>query len=437
MSELRRLPYSTDAEEAVLGCIINNIDKLLFVGDVLDIEDFYWEKNKLIFKIIKKLYEKNINVDLITLLEEIKASGDVEVCGGISYITKLSVDGAFNNNINDYIRIIKDKANRRKLINVGKEIVLKSYEECEVNEVINEAEDLLHKISNNKNLENIEPVKVVLKEALNKIKETCTLEDDILGNSTGFLEIDETISGLQKGDFIVIAARPSMGKTAFALNIGQYASKKASVLIFSIEMTKKQLMERLLSSKCLIQFNNIKNGNLNDEEISKLVLSTNDLENRKVFIDDKTTNLLEMKAKCRYLKIKEGLDIVIIDYLQLVEGMEKSYSREQEIAKISRELKKLAKNLDVTVIALSQLSRAAEQRNDHRPILSDLRESGSIEQDADIIMMLYRDEYYNKNSKDKNIAEIIIGKNRNGEVRTVKLGWIGKYQRFAPLVRRS
>ncbi|MBD7912019.1 replicative DNA helicase [Clostridium cibarium] len=437
MSELRKLPYSTDAEEAVLGCIINNIDKLLFVGDVLDIEDFYWEKNKLIFKIIKKLYEKNINVDLITLLEEIKASGDVEVCGGISYITKLSVDGAFNNNINDYIRIIKDKANRRKLINVGKEIVLKSYEECEVNEVINEAEDLLHKISNNKNLENIEPVKVVLKEALNKIKETCTLEDDILGNSTGFLEIDETISGLQKGDFIVIAARPSMGKTAFALNIGQYASKKASVLIFSIEMTKKQLMERLLSSKCLIQFNNIKNGNLNDEEISKLVLSTNDLENRKVFIDDKTTNLLEMKAKCRYLKIKEGLDIVIIDYLQLVEGMEKSYSREQEIAKISRELKKLAKNLDVTVIVLSQLSRAAEQRNDHRPILSDLRESGSIEQDADIIMMLYRDEYYNKNSKDKNIAEIIIGKNRNGEVRTVKLGWIGKYQRFAPLVRRS
>jgi replicative DNA helicase len=437
MEQLKRMPYSTEAEEGILGCIINNIDKLQYVEDMLNVEDFYWDKNKYLFKIIKRLSQKNINVDLITVLEEIKTSKEIEACGGISYITKLSVEGVFSNNIFDYIRIIKEKSDRRKLIRVGRDIVSKSYEENEVNDVIDEAEDLLYKISSNENLENITPIGLVLEEALIKIRENCDSGGGILGNTTGFLEIDKTLSGLQRGDFIVIAARPSMGKTAFALNIGQYASKTASVAIFSLEMARKQLMERLLAAKCLIKLNDIKNGNLKEEELSKLLESTKDLVNRKAFIDDKSTSLSEIKAKCRHLKIKKGLDVVIIDYLQLIEGTENSYSREQEIAKISRELKKLAKKLDITVVALSQLSRATEQRSDHRPILSDLRESGSIEQDADIIMMLYRDEYYKRDSEDKNIAEVIVSKNRNGEVKTIKLGWIGEYQRFAPLIRRN
>lgn len=437
MDELRKIPYSTEAEEGLLGYIINNMDKLKYVEDALEIEDFYWEKNKNIFQIIKRLNQKNINVDLITVLEEIKVSGNIDDCGGISYITKLSIDGAFASNINDYVKIIKENSDRRKLISVGREIVAKCYENTEVNKVISDTEDSLYKISSGIDLENMEPIGVVLKEALDKIRENCNSGGSILGNTTGFIEIDKALSGLQKGELIVIAARPSMGKTAFALNIGQYASKEASVAIFSLEMSRKQLMERMLSSKCLIKLNDIKNGSLNEEELLKIKASTKDLGNRKVFIDDRATSISEIKAKCRYLKIKKGLDVVIIDYLQLIEGLEKSYSREQEIAKISRELKKLAKKLDITVIALSQLSRATEQRNDHRPILSDLRESGSIEQDADIIMMLYREEYYNKSSNDKNIAEVIIGKNRNGEVKTVKLGWVGEYQRFAPLVRRN
>lgn len=437
MNDTRQLPHSIEAEQAALGCIINYKSQLALAEDVLKDDDFYWDKHKRIFSTIKALSRKDMNIDLITLLNELKVSDSIDKCGGASYITELATNTVFSSNVESYVKIIKDKSDRRNLIRAGRELISKSYEESEVESIISTVEDKIYKVINSKESEDILDMGQSVEKVLTRIENNYCNGGKILGNTTGFKEIDNTISGLQKGDFIIVAARPSMGKTAFALNIGQHASKGASVGIFSLEMTTEQLMERLISSRSLVEFGKIKTGKLDEAEFRKITDAANVLAKRKIFIDDKSTNLSDIKAKCRNLKIKEGLDVVIIDYLQLIEISDKTNSREQEIAKISRELKKLAKKLEITIVALSQLSRAPEQRTDHKPILSDLRESGSIEQDADVIFMLYRDEYYNKESEEKNIAEVIINKNRNGETKTIKLGWIGQYQRFATLDREN
>lgn len=437
MNDTRQLPHSIEAEQAALGCIINYKSQLALAEDVLKDDDFYWDKHKRIFSTIKTLSRKDMNIDLITLLNELKVSDSIDKCGGVSYITELATNTVFSSNVESYVKIIKDKSDRRNLIRAGRELISKSYEESEVESIISTVEDKIYKVINSKESEDILDMGQSVEKVLTRIENNYCNGGKILGNTTGFKEIDNTISGLQKGDFIIVAARPSMGKTAFALNIGQHASKGASVGIFSLEMTTEQLMERLISSRSLVEFGKIKTGKLDEAEFRKITDAANVLAKRKIFIDDKSTNLSDIKAKCRNLKIKEGLDVVIIDYLQLIEISDKTNSREQEIAKISRELKKLAKKLEITIVALSQLSRAPEQRTDHKPILSDLRESGSIEQDADVIFMLYRDEYYNKESEEKNIAELIINKNRNGETKTIKLGWIGQYQRFATLDREN
>ena len=435
MNDTRQLPHSIEAEQAALGCIINYKSQLALAEDVLKDDDFYWDKHKRIFSTIKALSKKDMNIDLITLLNELKVSDSIDKCGGVSYITDLATNTVFSSNVESYVKIIKDKSDRRNLIRAGRELISKSYEEDEVESIVSTVEDKIYKVINSKESEDIIDMGQSVEKVLTRIENNYCNGGKILGNTTGFKEIDNTISGLQKGDFIIVAARPSMGKTAFALNIGQHASKGASVGIFSLEMTTEQLMERLISSRSLVEFGKIKTGKLDEAEFRKITDAANVLAKRKIFIDDKSTNLSDIKAKCRNLKVKEGLDVVIIDYLQLIEISDKTNSREQEIAKISRELKKLAKKLEITIVALSQLSRAPEQRTDHRPVLSDLRESGSIEQDADVIFMLYRDEYYNKESEEKNIAELIINKNRNGETKTIKLGWIGQYQRFATLDR--
>ena len=435
MNDTRQLPHSIEAEQAALGCIINYKNQLALAEDVLKDDDFYWDKHKRIFSTIKALSRKDMNIDLITLLNELKVSDSIDKCGGVSYITEIATNTVFSSNVESYVKIIKDKSDRRNLIRAGRELISKSYEESEVESIISTVEDKIYKVINSKESEDILDMGQSVEKVLTRIENNYCNGGKILGNTTGFKEIDNTISGLQKGDFIIVAARPSMGKTAFALNIGQHASKGASVGIFSLEMTTEQLMERLISSRSLVEFGKIKTGKLDEAEFRKITDAANVLAKRKIFIDDKSTNLSDIKAKCRNLKIKEGLDVVIIDYLQLIEISDKTNSREQEIAKISRELKKLAKKLEITIVALSQLSRAPEQRTDHKPILSDLRESGSIEQDADVIFMLYRDEYYNKESEEKNIAELIINKNRNGETKTIKLGWIAQYQRFATLDR--
>lgn len=437
MNDTRQLPYSIEAEQAALGCIISYKSQLALAEDVLKDDDFYWDKHKRIFSTIKALSRKDMNIDLITLLNELKVSDSIDKCGGVSYITELATNTVFSSNVESYVKIIKDKSDRRNLIRAGRELISKSYEESEVESIISTVEDKIYKVINSKESEDILDMGQSVEKVLTRIENNYCNGGKILGNTTGFKEIDNTISGLQKGDFIIVAARPSMGKTAFALNIGQHASKGASVGIFSLEMTTEQLMERLISSRSLVEFGKIKTGKLDEAEFRKITDAANVLAKRKIFIDDKSTNLSDIKAKCRNLKVKEGLDVVIIDYLQLIEISDKTNSREQEIAKISRELKKLAKKLEITIVALSQLSRAPEQRTDHRPVLSDLRESGSIEQDADVIFMLYRDEYYNKESEERNIAELIINKNRNGETKTIKLGWIGQYQRFVTLDREN
>lgn len=333
--------------------------------------------------------------------------------------------------LKNYIKIIKEKSARRKLILAGQKLIQSGFE-ADIDTTIEETENKLFDILSSKS-NDIVSVQEAVEMSFSTLEERYKVKGKLRGLSTGFHEIDKLSSGLRKTDFIVIAARPSMGKTAFALNIGQAASKFGSVAIFSIEMAREQLMDRFLSARCLIDFNKITDGDLSDNQWGKILNEAALLKKRKLFIDDKARMLNDIKAKCRKLKMQQGLDVVIIDYLQLIRTNKKTSSREQEVSYISQELKALAKELDITVIALAQLSRAPEQRLDHRPILSDLRESGSIEQDADIIHFLYRDEYYNKETEDRNIAEVITAKNRNGITKTTKLAWIGQYQRFGTL----
>ena len=426
------MPQNIEVEINLLGCLINDSKKIEDISYILDVTDFYLDKHKAIYKAILDLNSKE-TVDLVTLTNYINSKNIIQQCGGISYLSELAITAFHSVNIMEYANIIKDKAKRRILINASRKMIEKSYSDEELENIIEGIEDDLV-IAASKNKDD-EPVAIsdAISNALINIESNFIKGGKLQGVTTGFKEIDKVISGLKKGDFIILAARPSMGKTAFALNIGQCASKEGSVGIFSLEMSQQQLMNRLISARALVELGNIQNGTLKEEEFEKIALAANDLASRKIFIDDKSMSITQIESKCKRLKRKNGLDVVIIDYLQLIEGTEKNIQREQEVAKISRKLKKLAMSLDITIIALSQLSRAPEQRADHRPMLSDLRESGAIEQDADIIIFLYREEYYNKESEDKNIAEVILGKNRNGEVKTIKLGWVGKYQRFSTL----
>lgn len=427
----RILPSSIDAEQAVLGCIINNSDKLIDI-DFLVTEDFYISKHKRIYEVVKSLFNRKIGIDLVTVLEEIRKRNILDECGGVTYISELATSYLASANITSYADIVKEKANRRKLIKTSKLLLESAYDE-DIKDIIDKTENTLYEITINQNTSDVVTIDKAVEQSIIALEKRFKNGGSLIGLSTGFIDLDRMTNGLIKKDFIIIAGRPSMGKTAFALNLGLAASMEASVAIFSLEMSKEQLTDRLLSAKCLTDFSKIMTGKLEDKEFEKIVVGANELMSRKLAIDDTTTLLNDIKAKCRKLKIQNGLDLVIIDYLQLIRTTLKTTSREQEVSHISRELKALAKELDITMIALSQLSRAPEQRADHRPILSDLRESGSIEQDADVIHFLYRDEYYNKETEDKNIAEVITAKNRNGQTTTTKLAWLGKYQRFGSL----
>lgn len=427
----RELPKSVETEQTLLGCVLNDISKFIEIDDLLDESDFYVNRHKKIYRAIKELINKGDQVDLITLIEYLKTKKELMECGGASYLTELSTSAINYSNAINYVNIIKEKAKRRILIKAGQNLMAKGFD-TDVNSLVEETENKLFEVMNS-NKRDIISIQDAMEKTFISLEERFKNKDSLKGISTGFTEIDELSSGLNRSDFIVIAARPSMGKTAFALNIGQAASQFGSVAVFSIEMSTDQLMDRLLAARCLIDYGDIKKGNLNDDEFNKIIQESVVLNNRKMFIDEDSRLINDIKAKCRKLKIQKGLDVVIIDYLQLITTTQKINSREQEVSYISKELKALAKELNITVIALSQLSRAPEQRADHRPILSDLRESGSIEQDADIIHFLYRDEYYNKETEDKNIAEVITAKNRNGVTRTTKLVWLGQYQRFGSL----
>lgn len=432
-------PNSLEAEQSVLGSMMLDKDAIVTVTEMLKSDDFYKETNAEIHEAIIALYDRNEPVDLITLMEELKKRDTLERIGGISYLTSLSDAISTTANIKYYCSIVEEKAILRRLIKASNEILADGYnDDREINSIIDSAEKRIFEITQRRSHEGFHPIKNILFEQLEKIQELAENKGMITGVPTGFADLDRKTNGLQRSSLILVAARPSMGKTAFSINVAQNSALKygSSVAIFSLEMSKGQLVQRMISSEAHIELGKIINGNLEENEWPKMIEAMGPLSKSKVFIDDTPAiSLHEMKAKCRRLKMEKGLDIVLIDYIQLMSGDGKTENRQQEISTISRGLKEMARELDCVVLALSQLSRAPELRADHRPIMSDLRESGAIEQDADVVMMLYRDEYYNPDSEKKNIGEIIITKQRNGPTGTVELVWMGQFTKFLNMER--
>lgn len=427
-------PHSLEAEQSVLGAMILDKDAIISATEILRAEDFYKEANGEIYEAILEIYNRNEPVDLITLSEELKKRDTLEAVGGVGYLTDLSDGVSTTANIKSYCEIVEEKSLLRRLIKASNEIISEGYrDDKEIESIIDLAEKRIFEITQRKSHEGFTPMKTALMETLSRIEEMSKSGGGITGIPTGFVDLDNKTSGLQKANLILVAARPSMGKTAFSVNVAQNSAMKggATVAIFSLEMSKGQLVQRMLSAEAHIEIQKVIAGDLSEEEWVRLSKAMGPLAQAKIYIDDTPAiSLAEMKAKCRKLKIEQGLDMVMIDYLQLMSGDGKTENRQQEISKISRGLKEMARELDIAVMALSQLSRAPELRSDHRPIMSDLRESGAIEQDADVVMMLYRDEYYHPDSEKKNIGEVIITKQRNGPTGTVELVWMGQFTKF-------
>ncbi len=443
MNQYERIPpHNLDAEKSVLGSILLDKEALYDVLEILKPEDFYNEMHKEIYAGVIELYRKSQPVDILTVSEELKKRKSLEMVGGRAYIAMLSTVVPSTKNAAEYAKIIVEKAILRKLIGASSDIIEKAYhEKMESAEVLDFAERGIFEIAQSRQNKDFQILKDVLWSNIAKIDEISKMEGNITGLTTGFIDLDSKTSGLQKSDLIMLAARPAMGKTAFALNIAQQAAikAKASVLIFSLEMSRDQLGQRLLSMESRIEMQKLKTGSLERKDWDQIHIALDTLSKTQIYIDDTPgITAMEMKNKCRRLKAEKGLDLVVIDYLQLMSFEGKTESRQQEITALSRFLKLLAREMDCPVIVLSQLSRAPEQRTDHRPILSDLRESGSIEQDADIVMFLYRDEYYNPETTEKpNICEVNIAKQRSGPTGSIELTWLGKYTRFVDMSRIS
>ncbi|HHU70068.1 MAG TPA: replicative DNA helicase [Thermoanaerobacterales bacterium] len=427
-------PQNIEAEQSVLGAMLLEKDAIVSAAEILKGEDFYKESHKKIFEVIIDIYEKNEPVDLITVTEELRKRNSLEEIGGITYITSLANSIPTAANTAYHAAIVRDKSILRKLINVSTRLVKMGYDaDKNVEDILDEAERMIFEIANKRSLEGFSPVRDVVIETLDMIEELYKNKGKMTGIPTGFLDFDNMTSGFQPSDLIIIAARPSMGKTSFALNIAQYASirEKVPTAIFSLEMSKEQLVQRMLCSEAHIDSHKLRTGNLEENDWLKLARAMGPLSEAPIYIDDTPgISIMEVRAKARRLKAEKGLGLIIIDYLQLMQGRGSSENRQQEISEISRSLKALARELRVPVVALSQLSRAPEMRQDHRPILSDLRESGSQEQDSDLVVFLYRDEYYNSDTDKKNIAEVIISKQRNGPTGVVELVWLDKYTKF-------
>ena len=399
MEDINRIPpHSVESEQSILGSIILDKEAIITVAETIQPMDFYKEAHKIIYESMLKLNSNNEPIDLITLIEELRKEGHLDSIGGISYLTSLSTIVPTTSNVKYYANIVKEKSVMRQLIKASNEIINLGYDaSTDVQEILDKAEKNIFDISQEKSGDDIQPINVVLQDTFEMIEKLCTDKSEVTGITTGFADLNKKINGLQRTDLILLAARPAMGKTAFSLNLVQNAALKgdASVAVFSLEMSKEQLVQRMLSAQSNVELSKIKTGNLGESDWPRIIDGMAVLSEANIFIDDTPgIKISEIRSKCRRLKIEKGLDLILIDYLQLMEGEGKNENRQQEIAKISRSLKILAKELDCPVVALSQLSRSPELRKDHRPILSDLRESGSIEQDADIVMFLYRDEYY-------------------------------------------
>jgi replicative DNA helicase len=430
-------PQSLEAEVSVLGGILLENEALNRVLEVIQEGDFYRESHRKIFAAILQLYERNEPADLITLSEVLKKREEFEAVGGIEYLNSLVNSVPTAANITYYAKIVKEKSILRKLINRATEIISQGYGDSgDVDEFLDRAERSIFEISEDRIRPSFYPIKDIIKSSFKTIEKLYEKRQLITGVPTGFAKLDELTSGLQPAELIIVAGRPSMGKTAFALNIAQHAAIEAQVpaAVFSLEMAKEQLALRMLCSEAKVDAHRLRGGFLSESDWPKLTRAAGNLSEAPIFIDD-TPGLtaLEMRAKSRRLKKEHNLGLVIVDYLQLMRGRPDSDTREQEISDISRSLKSLAKELNVPVIALSQLNRRVEERGDRRPQLSDLRESGAIEQDADVIIFLYRDEVYSKSEDNKGKAEIIIGKQRNGPTDKFELAFLDKYTCFENL----
>lgn len=433
-------PHDVEAEQAILGSMLIDKDAVINAIEVLKEEDFYREDNKTIYSAMLSLYARSEPIDIITVKSELTQIGKFESIGGLEYLASLPDKVPVVSNIENYIQIVEEKSILRKLIKASNEISQMGYEQTEETErIMDVAEKKIFDIMQNRNTKGYTPIKEVLINAIDELEKLYNHKGGITGIATGFIDLDRITAGLHNSDLVLIAARPAMGKSAFALNIASHVAirEKVPVAVFSLEMSKEQLGSRILCSEAMVDSNKVRTGNIEEEDWIKLVSAVGPLSEADIFIDDTPgISISEIRAKCRKMKLEKNIGLIIIDYLQLIQGSgKKNASREQEISEISRSLKILAKELDVPVIALSQLSRAAEQRTDHKPMLSDLRESGAIEQDADIVMFIYREDYYNPDTERKNIAEIILAKHRAGATGTVELMWLGSYTKFVNLAR--
>jgi len=441
LSAHRVPPQNLEAERSVLGGMLLDNQAIHQVLETLDGDDFYSSAHKRIFQSIIDLTDRNEPADLITLSSLLKDRSQLDAVGGAAYVGSLVDAVPSAANISYYSKIVKEKSVLRKLISATTGILSRTYEDAtDIDGIIDEAEYAIFQISENKIRQSFSPIREIIKDSFRTIERLFEKKSLITGVSTGFEELDRMTSGFQRSDLIIIAGRPSMGKTAFALNIAQHASIEMDVpvAVFSLEMSKEQLAMRMLSSEARVDAQRLRKGFLGETDWPRLTTAAGSLSEAKLFIDDTAAiTVLEMKAKARRLKAERGLGLVVLDYLQLMRGRDQSPSREQEISEISRSLKALAKELNVPVVALSQLNRQVEARSDRRPQMADLRESGAIEQDADVILFIYRDEVYNRSedNPEKGIAEIIIGKQRNGPTGKIKLAFLKEFTRFENLAQ--
>lgn len=431
----RILPHSIEAEQSVVGAMIMDREAIVVASELIMGDDFYNKQYGILFEAMVELHDEGSPVDLVTLQNRLREKDVPPEISSLEFVRELITAVPTSANIKYYANIVAEKATLRKLIRLNEEIANTCYAGKEPLEVIlEETEKKVFNLVQRRNTEDFVPIRQVVMNAIEKIELAAKNKGAVTGIPTGFLDLDYRTAGMQPSDLVLIAARPSMGKTAFVLNIAQHVAFKENqtVAIFSLEMSKEQLVNRLFSLESRVDAQHLRTGSLSDAEWESLIESAGVIGKSNLIIDDTPgISIAELRSKCRKYKLEHDLKMIIIDYLQLMSGSGRSDSRQQEISDISRSLKALARELSVPVMALSQLSRAVEQRPDHRPMLSDLRESGAIEQDADVVMFIYRDDYYNKDTELKGIAEIIIAKQRNGPIGTINLVWLPEYTKFA------
>ena len=432
------MPHNLEAEKSVIGSMFMDREAALTVSEMLTADDFYQRQYGIIFESMVELYNENKPIDLVTLQDKLNEKDLPPEYSSVEFIRELVIAVPTSANVKHYAQIVKEKAVLRKLIKITESIANECYlSKDSLETILEQTEKQIFNIVQSRGASDYVDIKDVVLQSLESIEVVAKNKGSVTGVSTGFIDLDYKTSGMQPSDFILIAARPSMGKTAFVLNLAEHMAvkQKVTTAIFSLEMSKDQLVKRMLAMNSRVDSQLIRTGNLKDDDWVKLIEGAREIGESKLILDDTPSiSIAELRSKCRKYKLEHNLGIIMIDYLQLMSGGgKKSESRQQEISDISRSLKALARELNVPVIALSQLSRAVEQRPDKRPMLSDLRESGAIEQDADVVMFVYRDDYYNKDSEDKGVAEIIIGKQRNGPTGTVKLKWQAELTRFANL----